>query len=79
MSKKQGFRETERVHREKGLPLHLGCPSGKRTFATRSEARRYLKRTVRQMRSRGETKILRYVYGCRLCGHWHTTSREPTR
>ena len=46
------------------------CPSGKRGFTSRAEARRGLKR------ARGTGAEVRDTYRCEDCGLWHMTSQD---
>lgn len=57
------------------VPFVYDCPSGKRGYATRTAAKKVLKRIGRKYQFRTEQA----VYECQLCGGlWHLTSQEQS-
>lgn len=50
------------------------CPSGKRGFESKAQARRHLRRARRQAASGGHARV-RHAYECEFCGRWHMTSQ----
>jgi hypothetical protein len=73
----QKIHKVNRQHREEGRSMV--CPTGKRTWSSRSRAKRALKRIAAQRHTSGiHTHLERDVYKCRFCPGWHLTS-QPQR
>lgn len=67
-------RDRERLARNDGRS-GIFCPTQKRTFASKAEARRWMRRKTRG----GADVDLKTIYRCRRCGWWHTSSMLPLR
>jgi hypothetical protein len=56
-----------------------GCESGKRTWTSKAQAKRALKKARRMQQTKGEgDSAVVSIYECRSCGAWHMT-KHPAR